>query len=58
MLIEAGLPYAAEPVEGPAATPRPVWPNPVLILPLATAAGAFLALLLAHAREGWSGSQP
>jgi len=58
MLIAVDLPYAAEPVEAANAPPRPGWPDPVLMLPLAALAGAALGLMAAHARQGWRGAAP
>lgn len=59
LTIETGLPFAADIVEPPRAPSLPDWPNPVLLLPLAAAAGAAAGSALAvagHAaryRRGW-----
>jgi len=53
MMIEVDLPFAADPIEPPSATARPDWPNPLVILPLASAAGLGLGLFLVFARTAW-----
>lgn len=39
MMIAVDLPFAADPVEPPAVGRLPDWPDPLIVLPLATAAG-------------------
>ncbi|HYD31495.1 MAG TPA: hypothetical protein VEB64_11655, partial [Azospirillaceae bacterium] len=45
MMIEVGLPFAADPIEAATAGRQPDWPNPALVLPAGLAAGAGLGLL-------------
>jgi hypothetical protein len=49
LTIETGLPFAADVVEPPRAPSLPDWPNPVLVLPLAAAAGIAAGSALAVA---------
>ncbi len=55
MLLAAGLPYAAEIVDGPDAPAVPGWPDPVLVLPAAAAAGLALGTAAVFLREALRG---
>lgn len=51
MMIGVDLPYAADRLEPPGAPGSPDWPNPLTLLPLATAAGAGLGVFVVFARS-------
>ena len=55
-MIGVDLPYAADPIEPPSASSQPDWPNPLIVMPLATTAGAGLGLFLVFARRSWQDS--
>lgn len=53
MMIEVDLPFAADPIEPPDAPGRADWPNPLIVLPLALAAGTGTGLFLVFALSAW-----
>ncbi|MCW2247530.1 hypothetical protein M2352_003164 [Azospirillum fermentarium] len=53
VMLRAGLPFAADPIEPASAPPQPDWPDPVIVLPGALAAGVPLGIVLAAARAAW-----
>ena len=53
-MIGVDLPYAADPIEPPSASSQPDWPNPLIVVPLASTAGAGLGLFLMFARRAWN----
>ncbi|MFV3073923.1 hypothetical protein [Niveispirillum fermenti] len=53
MMLELGLPFAADPLEAPSAPALADWPNPVLLLPAGGLAGFALCLFVLSARFGW-----
>ncbi|HYH39223.1 MAG TPA: hypothetical protein VD860_13445 [Azospirillum sp.] len=50
LLIEVDLPFAADPIQPPAAARQPDWPDPLLVLPGALAGGLALGAFLATYR--------
>lgn len=50
MLIEVGLPFAADPIEPAAAARLPDWPDPRVVLPLGLVVGTALGMLLVNIR--------
>lgn len=53
MMLDVGLPYAADPLEPPSALSLADWPNPVLVVPAGAVAGLALVLFFLTARLGW-----
>lgn len=53
MMLGAGLPFAADPIEPPSASSRPDWPDPAVVLGAALATGVSLGIGLAAARRSW-----
>lgn len=53
MMLEVGLPYAADLLEPPAAPALADWPNPVPLIPAGTLAGFGLGLFVLAARHGY-----
>ncbi|WP_154667215.1 hypothetical protein [Niveispirillum irakense] len=53
LMLDVGLPYAADALETPSALSLPDWPNPVLMLPTGAVAGLTLALFFIGVRHGW-----
>jgi uncharacterized protein involved in exopolysaccharide biosynthesis len=53
LLLEIDLPFAADPLEPADAAHVPDWPNPLMVLPVALAAGLGLGLALVFARSAW-----
>ena len=52
MLIQADIPYAAFLLERPSAPTQADWPNPILVVVLATGCGVFVGLFFSFAAEG------
>lgn len=53
MMLEVGLPYAADLLEAPAAAILPDWPNPVPLIPAGALAGFGIGLFVLAARHGY-----
>ncbi|MFV3131749.1 hypothetical protein [Niveispirillum sp. KHB5.9] len=53
MMLEVGLPYAADLLEAPAAPSLADWPNPVPLIPAGTLAGLGLGLFVLAARHSY-----
>jgi hypothetical protein len=53
MMLEVGLPYAADLLEAPAAAALADWPNPVPLIPAGALAGLGLGLFIVAARHGY-----
>lgn len=53
MMLEVGLPYAADPLEQPSAPSLADWPNPVLLVPMGALAALALGLFYLSARHSW-----
>lgn len=53
MMLEVGLPYAADPLERPSAPALADWPNPVLLVPAGALAALALGLFYLSARYSW-----
>ncbi|OYQ36457.1 hypothetical protein CHU95_04330 [Niveispirillum lacus] len=53
MMLEVGLPYAADLLEPPAAPALADWPNPVPLIPAGALAGFGLGLFVLAARHGY-----
>lgn len=53
MMLDVGLPYAADLLEPPAAAALADWPNPVPLIPAGALAGLGLGLFVVAARHGY-----
>lgn len=53
LMLDVGLPYAADALEAPSSLSLPDWPNPVLLLPAGAVAGLTLVLFMIGVRHGW-----
>ncbi|MBJ7415482.1 MAG: hypothetical protein JHC88_08520 [Niveispirillum sp.] len=57
MMLDVGLPYAADLLEPPAAAALADWPNPVPLIPAGALAGLGLGLFVIAARHGYRRGQ-
>lgn len=53
MMIEVDLPFAADPIQAPAAPSLPDWPNPAAVVPLSALAGLMAAAFALSVRAAW-----
>lgn len=53
MMIEVDLPFAADPIEPPAAARRPDWPNPAAVVPLSGLVGFIAGAVFLSLRGAW-----
>ncbi len=53
LMLDVGLPYAADALEAPSSLSLADWPNPILLLPAGALGGLFLALFGIGAYQGW-----
>ncbi|MQP64025.1 hypothetical protein GE253_01580 [Niveispirillum sp. SYP-B3756] len=53
LMLDVGLPYAADALEAPSALSLADWPNPILLVPAGAVGGLFLALFGIGAYHGW-----
>lgn len=53
LMLDVGLPYAADALEAPSSLSLADWPNPILLVPAGAVGGLFLALFGIGAYHGW-----
>lgn len=53
LMLDVGLPYAADELEAPSSLSLADWPNPIQLVPAGAVGGLFLALFAIGAHHGW-----